>query len=163
MATRWPFGATGRPGSVQTRTVMEDRSARLRIGQLAARTGVPPERLRKWEARYGLLRPVRSNGGFRLYSLDDEQRVRLMERHLSRGYAASEAAALAREGIVSPAPARLAQALPPRVVERSERLLRTALNEYDEGAAQRALDDLFAAFTVEAVLRDAVLPFLRRV
>jgi DNA-binding transcriptional MerR regulator len=142
---------------------MEDRSPRFRIGQLAARTGVPPERLRKWESRYALLRPDRLPGGFRVYSLDDEQRVRLMERHLARGYAASEAAVLAKEGVVSPSPARLAPTLPARVTERSHRLLRTALQDYDEGAAQRALDDLFGAFTVEAVLRDAILPFLREV
>src|SRR3954469_13930912 len=127
---------------------MEDRSPRFRIGQLANRTGVPPERLRKWESRYALLSPARSGGGFRLYSLDDEQRVRLMERHLARGYAASEAAELAREGVVSPSPARLAGGLPSRVAARSHRLLRGALANFDEGAAQRALDDLFNAFTL---------------
>jgi DNA-binding transcriptional MerR regulator/methylmalonyl-CoA mutase cobalamin-binding subunit len=142
---------------------MEDRSPRFRIGQLAARTGVDPERLRKWEARYRLLEPERSAGGFRLYSLDDEQRVRLMQRHLTRGYAAAEAADLARKGVVSPSPARLTPRLPARVVARSARLLRHALLEFDEGAAERALDDLFGAFTVEAVLRDALLPFLRDV
>src|SRR3954467_5708102 len=142
---------------------MEDRSPRFRIGQLATRTGVPPERLRKWEARYALLAPQRSNGGFRLYSRDDEQRVRLMERHLGRGFAASEAAVLAKEGVVAPSPARLRAALPPRVGARSTLLFRRALAEFDEGAAQRALDDLFSAFTLEAVLRDALLPFLREV
>src|SRR3954463_2765686 len=142
---------------------MEDRSPRFRIGQLAARTGVPPERLRKWESRYALLAPKRSSGGFRVYSPEDEQRVRLMERHLARGYAASEAAQLAKEGVVSPSPARLRSELSSRVVARSHRLLRKALADFDEGAAQRALDDLFSAFTVEAVLRDALLPFLREV
>src|SRR5215212_211978 len=121
------FGQRIRPGSVQTPRVMEDRSPRFRIGQLAARTGVPPERLRKWESRYGLLKPARSKGGFRVYSLEDEHRVRLMERHLARGYAASEAAELAKEGVVSPSPARLTPRLPERVVERSTRLLRIAL------------------------------------
>jgi MerR family transcriptional regulator, light-induced transcriptional regulator len=142
---------------------MEDRSPRFRIGQLAARTAVPPERLRKWESRYGLLKPSRSKGGFRVYSLEDEHRVRLMERHLARGYAASEAAELAKEGVVAPSPIRLAPRLPERVVERSMRLMRTALADFDEGAAQRALDDLFGAFTIDAVLRDAVLPLLREV
>jgi MerR family transcriptional regulator, light-induced transcriptional regulator len=142
---------------------MEDRSPRFRIGQLASRTGVAPERLRKWEARYRLLEPARSGGGFRLYSLEDERRVRLMQRHIMRGYAAAEAAELAREGVVAPAPARLTPRLPRGVVQRASRLLRKALTEFDEGAAQRALDDLFDAYTVEAVLRDAVLPFLREV
>jgi DNA-binding transcriptional MerR regulator len=142
---------------------MEDRSPRFRIGQLAGRTGVGPERLRKWEARYALLEPQRSSGGFRLYSLEDERRVRLMQRHLSRGYAAAEAADLARQGVVAPGPARLTPRLPRTVVDRSTRLLRRALLDYDEGAAQRALDDLFGGYTVDAVLRDAVLPFLREV
>ena len=38
----------------------------LRIGEFARRVGVTPELLRAWESRYGLTRPVRSQGGFRL-------------------------------------------------------------------------------------------------
>src|SRR3954454_22623429 len=139
---------------------MEDRSPRYRIGQLESRTGVDAARLRKWESRYGLLEPVRSRGGFRLYSLEDEQRVRLMLRHLERGYAAAEAADLAIQGIVSPSPARLGLQLPRAVTERSSALLWEAASEFDESAAERALDDLFRAFTIDAVLRDALLPFL---
>src|SRR3954451_4843415 len=139
---------------------MEDRSPRYRIGQLESRTGVDAARLRKWESRYGLLEPVRSRGGFRLYSLEDEQRVRLMVRHLERGYAAAEAAELAIQGIVSPSPARLGLQLPRAVTERSSALLWEAASEFDESAAERALDDLFRAFTIDAVLRDALLPFL---
>jgi DNA-binding transcriptional MerR regulator len=41
--------------------------------------------LRAWEGRYGLLRPVRSAGGFRLYSEADALRVRRMQAHLARG------------------------------------------------------------------------------
>ncbi|MEA2425742.1 MAG: MerR family transcriptional regulator, light-induced transcriptional regulator [Thermoleophilaceae bacterium] len=140
---------------------MEDRSPSYRIGTLAAKTGVKPERLRAWEARYGLLEPDRSYGNYRLYSREDEARVRLMQRHLSRGLAAAEAAELARKGVVSPSPARLGPGVPAPVAERSLRLLRRAFQDFDSGAAEQALDDLFGAFTVEAVLRDAVLPFLR--
>jgi methanogenic corrinoid protein MtbC1 len=86
-----------------------------------------------------------------------------MQRHMARGYAAAEAAELAREGVVSPAPARLTQRLPAAVVQRSRTLFRRSLREYDEAAAQRALDDLVKAFTIDAVLRDAILPFLREV
>jgi DNA-binding transcriptional MerR regulator len=141
---------------------MEDRAPRFRIGQLADRTGIDRERLRKWETRYSLLDPERTDGGFRIYSLEDERRVRLMQRHLGRGYSAAEAAELAREGVVSPSPARLTDRLPHPIVSRAHRLLGRAIREYDEGAAQRALDDLFRAFKFEAVLRDAILPFLRR-
>ena len=54
--------------------------AALRIGELSKRSGVSPELLRAWERRYGLLRPTRSAGGLRLYSLDDLERVREMRR-----------------------------------------------------------------------------------
>ena len=54
---------------------MSEREGYLRIGELARRTGTSPELLRAWEQRYGLLRPTRSEGGFRLYSDRDEERV----------------------------------------------------------------------------------------
>ena len=47
----------------------------LRIGELSRRSGVSPELLRAWERRYGLLRPGRSEGGLRLYSAGDLERV----------------------------------------------------------------------------------------
>jgi DNA-binding transcriptional MerR regulator len=48
--------------------------------------------LRAWERRYGLLQPVRSEGGFRLYTEADERRVRRMRDRLARGLSAAEAA-----------------------------------------------------------------------
>ena len=46
----------------------------LRIGELSRRSGVSPELLRAWERRYQLLHPARSQGGLRLYSLEDLDR-----------------------------------------------------------------------------------------
>src|ERR687889_1673442 len=66
--------------------------AMLRIGELSRRLGVSDHVLRAWERRYGLLRPVRSTGGFRLYSEADLNRVRRMQAHLARGLSAAEAA-----------------------------------------------------------------------
>ena len=57
----------------------------VRIGELSRRVGVSAELLRAWERRYGLLRPERSSGGFRLYGREDEERVRLMQGHLEAG------------------------------------------------------------------------------
>jgi DNA-binding transcriptional MerR regulator len=69
----------------------------FRIGELSRRSGVSPELLRAWERRYDLLRPTRSPGGLRLYSARDLERVQAMQRHLARGLAAAEAAALATQ------------------------------------------------------------------
>ena len=65
---------------------MEAAAGHVRIGELSRRTGVSPELLRAWEQRYDLLRPTRSDGGFRLYSPQDEQRVETMRSHLERGW-----------------------------------------------------------------------------
>src|SRR5579862_9864158 len=66
--------------------------ALLRIGELSRRLGVSDHVLRAWESRYGLLQPVRSAGGFRLYSAADEWRILRMQAHLADGLSAAEAA-----------------------------------------------------------------------
>lgn len=70
---------------------------RYRIGELSRRVDVGAETLRAWERRYGLLEPVRTEGNYRLYSREDERRVREMLRLRDEGVAAAEAARLARE------------------------------------------------------------------
>lgn len=129
----------------------------LRIGELSRRTGVAPELLRAWERRYGLLRPARSEGGFRLYSDADERRVELMRRHLRDGLAAAEAARHAVEG-ADERSTRM-EDVQPQLGAVAARL-RASLDEFDEIGAQRALDELFAAFTVETVLAQVLMPYL---
>ena len=67
--------------------------AALRIGELSRRTDVSVELLRAWELRYRLLRPRRTSGGFRLYSEQDEWRVRRMRSLVGSGLSAAQAAA----------------------------------------------------------------------
>jgi MerR family transcriptional regulator, light-induced transcriptional regulator len=129
----------------------------LRIGELSRRTGVAPELLRAWERRYGLLRPARSEGGFRLYSEADEHRVERMRQHLREGLAAAEAARRAVEGVADVSAA--AQNGRPELGAGAAQL-RIALDGFDEAGAQAALDALFGSFTVETVLGAVILPYL---
>ncbi len=130
----------------------------LRIGDLAKRTGLSPEVIRAWEARYGLLRPSRSQGGFRLYTERDLARILRMKELIAQGISAAGAArrVLAEE---TSAGADLAGAS--LLVELRDRLER-ALDAFDEGAAHVVLDELFARFSLERALRDVVLPYLAR-
>jgi MerR family transcriptional regulator, light-induced transcriptional regulator len=130
----------------------------LRIGELSRRTGVAPELLRAWERRYGLLRPARSEGGFRLYSEADEQRVERMRLHLREGLAAAEAARRAVEGVADVSAAAVQNGRPE--LDAGAVQLRTALDGFDEAGAQAALDALFGSFTVETVLGAVILPYL---
>jgi DNA-binding transcriptional MerR regulator len=128
----------------------------LRIGELSRRSGVSPELLRAWEHRYGLLHPTRSEGGFRLYSPQDERRVAVMRRHLDRGLSAAEAARLALgEGLAPDSDVDS-----PSLVSATQEL-RAALDVFDDSAAQAALDRLLSGFSIETVLRDVVLVYLR--
>ena len=159
----------------------------LRIGELSRRLGVSGHVLRAWESRYGLLQPVRSAGGFRLYSEADEMRVRRMQAHLAGGLSAAEAArTVLREdrgdgvglappagpglappagpGLAPPAGPDLARSAGPdlaaSMVSELSAALRQALDAFDEPAAQAVLDRLFSDLSLITVLRDVVLRYL---
>jgi MerR family transcriptional regulator, light-induced transcriptional regulator len=127
-------------------------TARVRIGELARRTGVSAELLRAWEQRYGLLRPERSAGGFRLYSPSDEARVRRMTALIASGVSASEAAARATgdEPVTQEGAA----------TDEAGRELREALDRFDADGAHRALDRLLAAVSVETAITEVLVPLL---
>ena len=133
----------------------------LRIGELSRRVGVSDHLLRAWESRYGLLQPVRSPGGFRLYSEADESRVRTMQAYLAEGLSAAEAARAALGGGAGAVPG--GRAGPPAAVPAGagySAALRQALDAFDEPAAQAVLDRALADLSVPAVLREVVLPYL---
>ena len=135
----------------------------LRIGALSRRLGVSDHVLRAWESRYGLLQPVRSAGGFRLYSEADESRVRRMQAHLAHGLSAAEAAQ-AVLGEDAAARADLGRATgphrAPRAASELSADLRQALDAFDEPAAQEVLDRLMSDLSLTTVLRDVVVPYL---
>jgi MerR family transcriptional regulator, light-induced transcriptional regulator len=131
----------------------------LRIGELSRRLGVSDHVLRAWESRYGLLQPVRSPGGFRLYSEADQARVRRMQAYLAGGLSAAQAARAA----LGDAPGTTAAGAGGPLASAAGELgaaLRQAMDAFDEPAAQAVLDRLLGGFTVPAFLRDVVLPFL---
>ncbi len=125
----------------------------LRIGELSRRVGVSPELLRAWELRYGLLQPTRSTGGFRLYSEPDEERIRRMRAYQDQGLSAAEAARLALEGASDGRPG--ANAAAPDSSSLAE-----ALERFDEPAAQAVFDWALATLSLDALLRDLLIPYL---
>ena len=145
---------------------LDDQPGAVRIGELSRRVGVSDHVLRAWETRYGLLTPVRSPGGFRLYSDSDERRVRRMQFHLAHGLSAAEAARTA----IAEAQTRATSISGSLGSDGSDRLqldelarsLQAALDDFDEGAAQSVLDRLLSDFTLATTLRDVVVPYLRQ-
>ncbi len=133
---------------------MTAETGHLRIGELSRRSGVSTQLLRAWERRYGLLEPMRTEGGYRLYSDRDERRVAGMLSNLERGLSAAEAARAALDATDT------GDLLDATVLERGTQQLRATLDNLDEAGAHTALDRLLAELSVETVLREAVLPYL---
>lgn len=132
---------------------MSVEAGALRIGEFARRVGVSPELLRAWERRYGLLQPIRTEGGFRLYTDDDAERVERMKRALDEGFSAAEAAqrALVLERSTE------------RALDGARERLIAAAHSYDEATVHAVLDDALAGFSLETVLRELLLPVLREI
>jgi MerR family transcriptional regulator, light-induced transcriptional regulator len=148
----------------------------LRIGAVARRTGVAVATLRAWESRYGVLQPTRTEGGHRLYSEEDVDRVLAVLRLTSQGWSVSAAAASvtaerspSRLGLVRNPPgdrdgpdenvASAGRVDPATVVLRED--LTRAIRTFDASAAEEVLDTGIARLGVAFTLEDVVMPVLR--
>ncbi len=109
-----------------------------------------------WERRYGLLEPQRTEGGFRLYSPADEERVRQMQRGIADGLPASLAAQ--RIDLRSDNERQIFAGVSPPVIVRQ---LGDALGRFDESTANAILDGALAGLSLATVLDAVLLPYLQ--
>ena len=143
----------------------------LRIGAVARRTGVAVTTLRAWESRYGVLRPARTDGGHRLYSEEDVDRVLAVLRLTGQGWSVGAAArsvtaerAPARLGLVGDPAGPDAAATPDATVPAVRRArddLAAAVRAYDAPRAESVVDDAVARLGVAHALEQVVMPVLR--
>lgn len=73
---------------------------RYPVRLVALRTGLTPHVLRAWERRYGLVTPTRTDGGQRLYSQHDIERLSRLRRLTERGHAIGRLAPLELDELV---------------------------------------------------------------
>lgn len=128
--------------------------------------GVPEATLRTWERRYGLGATGRSSSGYRLY--DDSALARLshMQRLVTDGWTASQAADSTRRAYpVEQTPqaqaADVAWSAPPLAGGTPEGRLRAAANAFDARSLDATLDDRFSSAAFEHVVDQWLLPSLR--
>jgi MerR family transcriptional regulator, light-induced transcriptional regulator len=115
-----------------------DESTALRhhpIGVAAERTGLSPHVLRVWERRYRAIEPTRTDGGRRLYSDGDIERLRLMALATAAGRGISQVARLPTKELT-----RLV-----REDEEARHQLGTSARTRTSGTAAAAADDVAAA------------------
>lgn len=80
-------------------TPLSSQIPRHPVRVTALRTGLTPHILRAWERRYQVVAPSRSEGGQRLYSDQDVQRLRLLRRLTDRGHSIGRLAGASLEDL----------------------------------------------------------------
>jgi DNA-binding transcriptional MerR regulator/methylmalonyl-CoA mutase cobalamin-binding subunit len=143
------------------------RAARARypIRAVSRLTGIGIDTLRAWERRYGAVTPARDERG-RLYSEADIARLRLIQKAVSAGHSVGRVAALADKELGRLAAAHEAVAAPataPVGPSLDASAFGAALLRLDSAAIDREFSRLAAVLPPLHLVRDVVMPALRRV
>lgn len=130
---------------------------RFPIRTVSSLTGVHPVTLRAWERRYGLVRPLRTKKGHRLYTHQDVEQVRRALALLERGVQISCVRDLLGEGTA-------AVRVKPRRSHWTRYLERAsaAVTTFDQAELDRVYDEALSIFSIEQVTSELLLPSLVR-
>ena len=151
---------------------MEKRGP-YKMRTIARLTGFSPALLRAWERRHGLLEPIRSAGGHRLYTDDDLKVLRRIKDLAALGRSIGEIASGGRGALLDQAETRR-PALAPMPVERPdpaarqelalwrERIVEAAV-KLDSTGIRRALDEAFARVSAEIAVTEVIEPTAREI
>lgn len=130
------------------------------VGRTAQLTGVPRETLRKWEQRYGVVEPARTEGNYRLYDDEAVRRLSVMRDLVDAGWAPREAARRVIEapsGAVGVLPRQEQDSPLARVDE-----LAACGEDFDVIRLERLLDEAFALADPATVVDEWLMPSLVR-
>jgi len=121
------------------------------VSWVSRELGMKPGALRAWEARYGIVHPTRSEGGYRLYDDEDLATLRAMSELVAAGVQPAQAAEQLRAGRARPARPDVRTADSPLGMP-DPAILIAASRSYDARAVEDCLDSAFAAARFEYVI-----------
>jgi DNA-binding transcriptional MerR regulator len=126
------------------------------IRTVSSLTGVNPITLRAWERRYGLIKPIRTPKGHRLYTQNDidliQQILELLDKGISIGQV-DQYLKGRREQSVSEATAN--------PWSRYQRRMLNAIVRFDTGALDQAYNDALSLYPIDLVTKHLILPLLK--
>jgi len=127
------------------------------IREVSRLTGVNPVTLRAWERRYGLIQPVRTESGHRLYSRPDIDTVHRILDWIERGVAVSKVGKiLARDDLLTEAIATKQAGV--HEWAQWQQQLRSAIGAFDDQQLDRLYGQIFAAYPAATVFQDILMP-----
>jgi DNA-binding transcriptional MerR regulator len=142
------------------------------IKAVARMTGVPADTLRRWESRYSIITPQRTDSGYRLYSQRDVDTINWLKARLDEGLSISRASEMLRQmggdpganAPTEPAARTVASADVLLHEARSEQILRAellqAFGAVDEEAAAQVINEALALYSIEDVSLHILQPAL---
>lgn len=137
------------------------------IKQAARRSGVNVPLLRAWERRYGIVEPMRTDSGYRLYDDSAIDRLSAMRSLVDAGWSARQAAeriaGASPEEISAMAPSEPGETVdtePTSPIPSTIEAFVDGATRIDPLAIERALDDMFASGSFERVVEDRLFPAL---
>ena len=133
------------------------------IREVARLTGVNPVTLRAWERRYGLIQPVRTDSGHRLYSLADVETVRSVLAWIERGVPVSKVGRILARNEVAHASATptYESATSGEWAQWQARLL-AAVQAFDEAELDRVYGQVFSSYPQAVTFQDIIMPLWQR-
>jgi len=131
-------------------------------------TGVSPDTIRKWEQRYGVVKPRRDKRGVRRYSDADVERLRALRHVTELGYPISEAAALQPRKLAKllEAPRPVVRPLSHTKGKSADSLVRAAmkgLEKYDAEQIDRMLNAASHLLAPHEFVFDVMSPAFREI
>ncbi|AZE91215.1 Transcriptional regulator, MerR family [Pseudomonas orientalis] len=129
------------------------------IREVARLTGVNPVTLRAWERRYGLIRPVRTESGHRLYSRTDIETVNRILEWTERGVAVSKVGKLlAREDQQADAIRAERDAVEDSEWPRWRARLMQAISAFDDRQLESVYGQIFSTYSLNVAFQDILMP-----
>ena len=128
------------------------------IREVARLTGVNPVTLRAWERRYGLIQPVRTESGHRLYSRTDIETVHRILDWIERGVAVSKVGKLLARDPQANEPATASRSDTELEWRQWQAQLRLAISAFDDRELDRLYGQIFSVYSTTVVFQDILVP-----
>ncbi|HXH03818.1 MAG TPA: MerR family transcriptional regulator [Candidatus Competibacteraceae bacterium] len=137
------------------------RNGLVPIRTVASLTGVNPVTLRAWERRYGLIRPVRTAKGHRLYSMHDVELIQRVLTLLDAGMSIGQVCHVLRGeslGAGHPQPGPAEEHVDPWQDYRRQMV--KAIADFDDIALDDLYNQVLSLYPVDSVTGRLIVPLL---
>lgn len=136
-----------------------------RINVVSEMVGISESLLRAWERRYGVVKPRRSPGGFRVYSDRDVELLKRINQLVKEGMSIGDVAPMLaelRQSVGAAAPVEAPTAATSRIDEWTQRAL-AAAEQSDQPTLEVVLDEALTVLPPLVAAEELLMPLQREV